>query len=147
MNHHHLLQALFPELPFLPPPSPPKKLLPRQPPAGPPPPPLFFFVGSDGLSWSQDDPATAPSDAWCSRRCVSLSDPTSGRWTSGRNFHSTFSLELLRVHPSLRLEECSKGITWLYPPPSKNHHQGYYILTKDSRTKPSFVTGIRLLRG
>ena len=145
MNHHHLLQALFPELPFLPPPSPPKKLLPRQPPAGPPPP--SFFFGSDGLSWSQDDPATAPSDAWCSRRCVSLSDPTSGRWTSGRNFHSTFSLELLRVHPSLRLEECSKGITWLYPPPSKNHHQGYYILTKDSRTKPSFVTGIRLLRG
>lgn len=28
----------------------------------------------------------------------------------GRNFHSTFSLELLRVHPSLWLEECSKSI-------------------------------------
>lgn len=61
--------------------SPPKKkpLLPRQPPAGPP-----VFFTSDGLSWSQDDPATALSDAWCSRRCVSLSDPTSGRWTSGK---------------------------------------------------------------
>ena len=34
----------------------------------------------------------------------------------GRNFHSTFSLESLWVHPSLRLEECSKGITWLYHP-------------------------------
>lgn len=43
-----------------------------------------FFSSSDGLSWSQDDPATALSDVWCSRRCVSLSDPTSGRWTSGK---------------------------------------------------------------
>ena len=57
MNHHHLLQALFPELPFLPPPKK-KTLLPRQPPAGPP-----VFFTSDGLSWSQDDPATALSDA------------------------------------------------------------------------------------
>ena len=29
-------------------------------------------------------------------------------------------------------------IGWVVPPPSKSHHQDYYIFSKESRTKPSF---------
>ena len=33
-------------------------------------------------------------------------------------------------------------IVWNYPPPSNSHHQDYSIFSRESRTKPSFVTGI-----
>ncbi len=60
----------------------------------------FFFstFSSDGLSWSQDDPATAPSDVWCSRRSVSLSDPTWGCRNEHRN-PPTQSPPKKRTHP------------------------------------------------
>ena len=31
-------------------------------------------------------------------------------------------------------------IGWVVPPPSKSHHQDYYIFSRGSRTKPSFAT-------
>ena len=33
-------------------------------------------------------------------------------------------------------------ITWVVPPPSKSHHQDYYMFSRESPTKPSFATGI-----
>ena len=34
-----------------------------------------------------------------------------------------------------------KPICWNYPPPSNSHHQDFSISSRESRTKPSFVTG------
>ena len=31
---------------------------------------------------------------------------------------------------------------WSYNPPTNSHHQDYYIFSRESRTKPSFATGI-----
>ena len=33
-------------------------------------------------------------------------------------------------------------ILWVVPPPSKSHHQDYYIFSRESQPKPSFATGI-----
>ena len=34
----------------------------------------------------------------------------------------------------------SIGISWNYPPPSNSHHQDYFIFSRESQPKPSFVT-------
>ena len=31
-----------------------------------------------------------------------------------------------------------KWISWVVPPPSKSHHQDYYIFSRESQPKPSF---------
>ncbi len=39
-------------------------------------------------------------------------------------------------------KQLSYNIRWVWPPPSNSHHQDYYILSRGSRPKPSFATGI-----
>ena len=41
-----------------------------------------------------------------------------------------------RWMPNLRWMK--EVITWVVPPPSKSHHQDYYIFSRESQPKPSF---------
>ena len=62
-----------------------------------------------------------------------------------------FLLKILRFQqPTVPIRCESSGIffvnkndmIWLWPPPSSSDHQDYYIFNRESRTKPSFATGI-----